>query len=131
MATAQDVKAIANGVLDKIFVAPQPVDKKVVQDEINRILTDNQGTLQDIPASFVADLAKIFSGQKFDPAAYAARVGAMTDDELITEINGNAAAVAAVRTRVEARDKLLKDLRDTGIELARRAIVAALFSAVA
>lgn len=130
MANAQDVKMIAHGVLDKLFVAPQPVDKKTVQDELDRIITNNQDTIKTIPASFVADLAKIFSGQKFDPAAYAARVGAMTDDELITEINANAAAVAEVRKGVEGRDKLLKDLRDTGIELARRAVVAALFTAV-
>lgn len=131
MPNSGDVKTIAHGVLEHLFDTPQPVDKQTVQDELDRIITKNKDTINAIPVSFVTELTKIFSGHKFDPAAYAAAVGSMTDDELAAEIKANATAVANVRKRVEGRDKLLKDLRDTGIELARRALIAALFTATA
>ena len=108
----------------------EPLTAQDAVAEVEKILTKHEDTIKDLPKPFLAGLARSFTGGSFDPKAYAETIHSMSDEELLTEIRGTTAEIDKLRQRIDARDALLKDLRDTGIAIARRAIVAALIAAI-
>ena|SRR5215813_5700917 len=114
----------------KELAKDETIDEKQAQKEIEDIFRKHRETLANLPKPYILGLAAAFTGSAYDPKSYAATVGAMTDEELLTEINGTAAEIKASRERIDARDAFLKDLRDTLTTIARKAIIGALVSLV-
>jgi hypothetical protein len=128
MPRAGEVRALAEQFL-VVMGAGQPGEIRAhAEQELERLLADHADTIEDLPRESVVGLVRTFAGG-FDPAAYADQLGAMTNEELRAEIERTAQTMADIRARVQKRDALMRDLRDTTLRLAVRSLLAALVAA--